>query len=371
MSPSIYGVSQYLLPSTYPPSSLKPESVKTWEVGLEANFFDNHLGIDFAYYDKLTTDQIMNIAVSDATGYSSMLINAGEIRNKGVELQLYITPIKTADWMWDITFNWSKDKSKIIELYTDPTTGQSLEQYTIGKNEHANVYIYAMPGKSWGTIYSTGMIQDAEGNYIVGANGLPKTKMKPIGNIAPNWLSGLRNTLSYKNLSLSFLLDYRNGGDFFSNTQLWASYSGLIDYTAEGGIRERSIVVGRDVLADRGCFVKEDGSINDIGIKAKDFFHSYNTSNKELSVSDGSYLKLREISLRYTFPKKMLEKTKFIKEAHVSLVGSNLAILWLHSSNDAHIDPETSNGSGNSGVGFEFLGYMPSRSFGAKVGLTF
>lgn len=366
---TINGVTQFYLPTTYPPVNLKPESVETWEVGLEAQFFQNRLGIDVAYYNKKTTDQILQVAVSKATGYSTMLVNAGEITNKGMEIQLTATPVQTKDWQWDVIFNWSKDKGEIVDLYTDPNTGQKLEQYQLGTEW--STYVYAMPGKGWGTIWGTGMIKDDNGNYIIGANGLPKTQMQAIGDVSPSWLASMRNSLRWKDLSLSFLLDYRRGGDIFSVTQMWGSYTGVLEYTAAGDIREKAIVVGKDVLSDMGNFVKEDGTPNDIETDAMSFYMSHYSSNRQLNVFDGSFLKLREISLTYTFPKRLLEPTKYIKAANVSLIGNNLAILWLHSSNKAHIDPESNKSSGNDGVGLESGGYMPTRSIGVKLGVTF
>lgn len=369
VSNTIYGNSQFLTPRVYPPKDLKPESVKTGEAGVEAQFFNHRLGIDLAYYNKVTSDQIMEVATSKATGYNKMLINAGKIKNHGWELQLTGTVIDLKDWHWDLTLNWSKDKSKIIDLYTDPVTGQSLTEYTIGSEW--STYLYAKPGESWGSIYGSGMITNDKGEYIIGENGLPKTENKKLGSVSPDWLAGLRSELSWKDLSFGFLLDFRKGGDVFSVSQMFGSYCGVLDYTAEGDLRERPIIVGQDVLADMGTFVKEDGSRNDIGISAMDFFYSYYLSNRQLNVFDGSYLKLREMHITYTFPKRLMERTKFIKSANVSLIGNNLAILWVHSSNKAHIDPESSTGSENKNVGLESGGYMPSRSFGLKVGLVF
>ena len=368
VSSAFNGTSQFYMPATFPPVGLRPESVKTWEIGVEANLFDNRLGIDAAYYYKQTTDQIMNVATSKATGYSSMLVNAGEIENKGVELQLRGTVIRTKDWNWDLTVNWSKDNSKIIDLYTDPVTGQSLTEYTIG--EEWSTYLYAKPGEEWGSLYGAGMVRNDKGEIIVGKNGLPKSETRKIGSVTPDWLASLRSDLSWKNLSLSVMFDYRSGGDVFSVTQMWGAYTGILDFTAAGDIREKGMIVGQDVMTDK-VFVKEDGTPNDIRVDAQTFFPGTYTTNREFSTFDGSFLKLREISLTYTFPREWMKKTKFIKAANASLIGNNLALLWVHSSNIAHIDPESSTSAGNGGVGMESGSYMPSRSFGLKVGLTF
>ena len=371
---TIGSVTQFYLPTTYPPKNLKPESVETWELGLEGNLFNSRLGFDLAYYHKKTTDEIMQVTTSSATGYNAMLINAGKITNKGMEVQLNGTPIKTKDWAWNITFNWSKDKSKIVELYTDPTTGQSLDQYELG--HQWSTYVYAKPGESWGSIYGYGMVSDGKGHYIVGSDGLPETKYEKLGDVTPDWLASLRNEVTWKNVSAGFMLDYRKGGDIFSVSSMWGFYTGILEATAKGDIRERPIVVGKDVATDYS-FVKEDGSANDLTTDAHSFFYSY-YYNRQLSTFEGSFLKLREMHLTYSVPQTYLKKIGgFVKAANLSIVGNNVAILWLSSTNKAHIDPESSSASGsNSGsanyaVGLESVSYMPTRSIGFKIGLTF
>jgi outer membrane receptor protein involved in Fe transport len=385
-SSTINGNSQFHLPFIYPPKGLRPESVVTAEVGLEAQFFNNRLGLDLAYYNKTTTDQIMEVATSRATGYVSMLINAGEISNKGLEVQLRAKVVDTKDLKWTLALNWAKDASKIVELYTDPVTGQSLDQFQIGSEW--STYVYAVPGESWGSIYGVGMyeqrVKDAGGNvvedangkektvpgvYVIGSNGLPQTETKKLGSVAPDWIAGLHSELTWKEFTLGLLFDYRKGGDIFSVSTMWGSYTGVLDYTAAGDIREHAIVVGKDVLADKK-FVKEDGSPNDAETDAMSFFYSYYV-NRELSVFDGSFLKLREMYLTYTFPKNFLRTNKYIKGGSVSLIANNVAILWLHGSNKSHFDPESTKSSANSGIGLETGAYQPTRSMGIKLGLTF
>jgi len=150
---------------------------------------------------------------------------------------------------------------------------------------------------------------------------------------------------------------------------MFTTYTGLLDYTAAGNIRETGVVVGKDVLTNKTC-VLADGSANAKTISADSWFYSY-YSNKELDINDGSYLKLREIHLTYTFPKSIISRTKFIEDAKVSLISSNVAILWLSGNNQAKIDPESSLGSDNKSVGFESNSVPPSRSIGVKFNLTF
>jgi len=364
---NINGSGQFYNPTTYPPAGLRPESVETAEVGLEARFFGNRLGLDVALYDKTTTDQILSAEVSRATGYSSMKVNAGEINNKGIEIQLTATPVRTNNFNWDITLNWSKDQSKIISLYTDEATGQNITTYNIGSSW--SVYTQARVGEPWGAIYGTGSVTDDNGNIIVGANGRAKRESRVLGNVNPDWIAGLNMDFSWKNLSFGFLLDFRKGGDVFSVSQMFGTYTGIYEYTAANGVRENGVVFGKDILTDR-TFVKEDGTVNDIVVAPTSAFADF-YSNRSFCVFDGSYLKLKDLYITYTIPASKFTKSSLVKAFNVSLVGSNVAILWLHESNIARVDPESSLTSGNDGVGLESNSYMPTRSIGLKVGITF
>lgn len=362
------GTTLYYNPTTYPARALRPEMVKTWEAGIEANFLNNRIRLDAAYYQRVTTDQIMQANVPNATGYTSMYINAGKVSNKGIEISLSADIFKNENgFSWTSSLNWSRDKSRIDELYTDPNTGQSLESYQIGSSWSCKNL--AIPGKSWGTLVGTGYVYNEDGSILV-KNGVPVYKAdQHIGDVTPDWLAGWSNEFSYKNWSFGFMLDYRKGGDVYSVSQAFGSQTGIYDYTAAGDIRENGVIAGQNVLTDL-VFKNEDGSINTTPVNAEDFFTNFYTI-RQMAVFDGSYLKLREAHITYKFPQSILKKTKFIRDAHVSLVGNNLALLWVHSSNLTHLDPESTTGSGNSSVGYESNAYPPSRSFGLKVGVTF
>jgi len=362
-SSTINGVSQFYQSKTLANSNLAPEDVNTNEIGVETSFFNNRVRLDLAYYNKTTTNQIMTVQTTVSTGYGYELVNAGKVVNKGAELTLSADIFKNANgFNWTSTLNWSKDQSKVIAL------APGLDTYTI--NTDWSVYNYAKVGESWGSLYGTGFTTDAQGRVIIGSNGLPTlTTSKKIGNVTPDWLAGWSNEFSYRNISFGFLLDFRKGGDFFSETQMFTTYTGLLDYTAAGSIREAGVVVGKDVLNNKVC-VLADGTPNAKTISADTWFYSY-YSNKELDINDGSYLKLREIHLTYTFPKSIISRTKFIEDAKISLISSNVAILWLSSNNQAKIDPESSLGAGNTSVGFESNSCPPTRSVGVKLNLTF
>lgn len=380
-SATIYGVTQYNQTIEYPPVSLKPEQVVTNELGLEANFLQKRIGLDVALYDKTTTNQILSVAVSRATGYSTTRLNAGKLNNKGIEVQLRGSILKKSNGLnWDMTINWSKEKSEVVELYTDPVTGQAVASYPIGSQW--STYVQARPGEPWGVIYGTGMLRRKSDNaIIVNSGGRPRTQTNMIiGNVTPDWLGGIRNEFSYKNLSAGFLVDIRKGGDVFSVSSMFGAYSGMLEFTALDDHRENGLILGKDFMKDEK-FVKIVGTPasdiqnsefaeNDIVTGAQDFFESYYT-NRELSIYDGSFVKLREAHITYRLPKNLFGPESFVKGGTVALVGTNLAILWRHKSNLSGLDPENSVGNGNGGVGLETTSYPPSRSIGLKVNFSF
>lgn len=368
VSGSFNGTTLFYNPTQYPPEGLRPEMVKTWEVGAEAHLLNHRLRVDAAYYQRTTSDQIMSAEIANSTGYTSMLLNAGKISNKGFELSISGDIFKNPKgFSWTSTLNFSKDKSKIEELYTDPNTGQSLLAYAIGSSW--SCYNYAKPGKTWGTLVGTGFIRNEDGSILV-EDGMPQYKSDvEIGDVTPDFLMGWNNEFSYKNWSLGFLLDFRKGGDIYAVSQSFGLYTGIYDYTAKGDMRENGVIAGKNAF-EHLTFKNADGSINDTPVEAEEFFgNAYSIC--EMAVFDGSFLKLREMHLTYTFPQSLLKKSKIIKAANISLVGNNLALLWTHKSNVLHIDPESTTSSGNTGVGFESNSYPPSRSFGLKVGITF
>ncbi len=360
---NINGVSQYYQATTLANPNLKPEDITTYEFGIEAAFWKNRIRVDAAYYNKTTKDQIMSVEVPTSTGYRYSLINAGKVANKGAEISISADIFSNPrGFNWTSTLNWSKDKSTVKEL------AEGLDTYTIENSW--SCYNYAKVGESWGSLYGAGFEEDEQGRVIIGSNGRPITVAnKKIGDVTPDWLAGWNNEFSYKNISFGFLLDYRKGGDFFSVSQMFGAYTGIYDYTAAGNIRETGVVVGKDVLTDRQV-IMEDGSENTKVISAQTWFGTY-YSNKELDVCDGSYLKLREMHLTYTIPQSWLKNINWIQNAKVSLIGNNVAILWLSSRNQTKIDPESASGAGNASVGFESNSIPPTRSIGVKLNITF
>ncbi|MDD4514588.1 SusC/RagA family TonB-linked outer membrane protein [Massilibacteroides sp.] len=379
-SSSFNGVAQMYKSYSYPNLDLKPESITTWEIGTEVGLLDDRIHFDIAYYQKQTKDQILSVSTSNVVGFSSMLVNAGQIDNKGVEIQLRGDVLRSKEGLnWTSTLNFAKDKSKVVSLYS------GLDTYQIGWTW--GIATQARVGSTWGDLVGTGYSRITEddvkantasadqiGAIKVNANGKPTTaSAQVIGNVTPDFLMGWRQDFNYKNLAFGFLLDLRIGGDIWSQSMSHSYSAGTAYVTAENGIREKDVIGGKDVQTDER-FVMEDASgnwvENTIKTNAYTWFNSYGTS--ETYVFDGSFLKLREVYLSYELPKAILNKTKYFKKATVSLIGTNLALLWVHSSNTLRLDPETGGVSSDSrGVGFEQASTPGSRSIGLKLGLTF
>ena len=340
-----------------PNINLKPEEVTSTEVGLELRMFKNRVNLDATYYDAKTRDQILAVDISTASGFDSALINAGEIENKGVELQLSGDIFKKKNgFNWNVAINWAKNKNRVNKLYGD------LESYQISSSWNG-VTIEARPGKPFGVIRANGFKRDANGNKIIGSNGIPIATDAPIevGNITPDWVGGIRNTFGYKNMSFSFLIDGRKGGDLFSVTDWFGAYAGTTAETVQNGIREHGLVVDG---------VKADGTPNDVVVSAQSYYHHY-WGLEENSIIDGSYIKLREATFTYKLPKKLLKHVSGIRGIDLSLIGRNLLILYTDPSNDVGIDPETGFGTSLSGLGLEQYQLPTSRTLGFRINLSF
>ncbi|MDR0431632.1 MAG: SusC/RagA family TonB-linked outer membrane protein [Tannerellaceae bacterium] len=367
---SFNGVAQMYRSNEFPNVGLKPESIITWELGFDVGLFNNRLRADFAYYDKATTNQIMAVTIPQSSGYTSMLINAGKITNKGIEIQLRGDILQNKNGLnWSSILNFSKDKSEIVELYP------GLDTYRLGWTW--GISNLAKVGQPWGILSGSGYDRTDDGAIKVTPRGLILSKAaQDIGSVTPDFLMGWRNDFSYKNFGLGFFLDLRIGGDIWSQSMDHSYVAGTAKYTVENGIRERAIVAGRDIMTDER-FVMNIGTDqepnwvpNTIEVDAQTWFNDGGVD--EMYVFDGSFLKLREAYLTYTVPTSFLAKTRYISKATVSLIGSNLALLWVHKSNTLRLDPETGGVSSDSrGVGYEQASVPTSRSIGIKLGLTF
>jgi TonB-linked SusC/RagA family outer membrane protein len=343
---------------------LKPELQKTWEFGIEAEMFNKRLNLDFSVYKTNTFNQIFNVPQSTSTGYSFSQINAGELQNKGVEIALSGYPIKMTDFKWMVGVNWSKNKNELIKL-DEGRSNLQLASFQDGVSLNATV------GEPYGTLRGTDFVYDDNGNRVIDADGFYLSDSdKVIGNIQADWIAGITNRFTYKNITFNFLIDIKQGGDVFSLDQSYGQYTGI--YAESAGNNDLGNPL-RDPLtggADSGGVilpgVLEDGTPNTIRIDASTAGAAYGSGaapNKAF-IYDASYVKLREIGLTYNFSSKMLEKT-FITGASIGITGSNL---WIINKNLPHADPEAGNSAGNV-QGYQ-SGVMPSEkvyAFNVKI----
>jgi TonB-linked SusC/RagA family outer membrane protein len=285
------GSPQYSNPNTAGNPDLMPELKITKEIGIEARFFKNRLGFDVTYYDTKSKDLIIPVPVDPSTGYLFKSINAGEMTNKGIEAMVNVTPIRNDNFSWDITWNFARNRNKLVNLY------ENLQNYVL-TNAPFRAQLVAQVGQSYGSILGTDYVYDNQGNKIVDENGFYKaSEIKSLGSILPKYNMGFRNTVRYKTLSLSFLIDIQEGGKYFSTTNMWGMYSGMLEESALGGNREAGVILAG---------VKEDGTPNDILLDAPTWGGTYYNTVDAQNVFDASYIKLRDITLGFDLPKSLI-----------------------------------------------------------------
>lgn len=376
--------------------TLKPEKTSSIEAGFEAAFWDNRLCLDFTYYKTDSRNQILKLATTAASGYTSQVRNAGHIRNRGYEIQLGAVPIQTSKgFRWNLDLNYGANSSKVVKL-DDEGLITSYQLYSSG------IQILASVGEAYGTLFGTSYVRDANGNVVVDANGLPKisTTNKTLGKFTPDWTGGISNTFSYRSLSLSFLIDASVGGSIFSNTNKTGKYTGVLANTLSGrdaehgGLWYYTDAMGNNVrlsespsysVSSDGLYyaqvngqstrvyqdgimvegVTESGSKNEEVVSAEKYYHRI-YSIAEANVYDASYVKLREVALSYRLPRLWTQKLH-LQEASVTLTGRNL---WTIYKSVPNIDPESALTTGNA-QGVEAYSLPTTRSFGVNLSVKF
>ncbi|MCC9135961.1 SusC/RagA family TonB-linked outer membrane protein [Pontibacter silvestris] len=334
---------------------LKPEITTSFETGFDIRFFNDRLGIDFTYYDQTSKNQILNVNISNASGFSAKLLNAGKLTNKGIELQLNATPVKLANgFQWDLGLNYARNRNKVVEL------ADGLVTYQLGTIR--GMGIEARVGEAYGAFFGSQFLRAPDGQ-IVYSNGLPERAADRtiLGNVTPDWTGGIANTFSYKGFTLYSLVDVKWGGDIFSQTVNIGRYTGVMEETTRG--REEGIV-GEGVM-NVGTAENPQYVPNDVRVSSEQWHHAYYAlTNNEVAIFDGTYVKLREARLSYTLPNGLFGKLPF-RDVNLAIVGRNL--LLLHS-NVPHIDPESSyNGSESNVQGVESGQILSTRSLGFNI----
>lgn len=373
--------SAYYLSGTIQNPNIKPENVESYEVGLEARLFDNIWSFDATYYNSRTTDQIIGVPVDQTTGATSMLINAGEVRNKGVELSTRIVPVRTEHTRWEINLNWSKNWNKLVSL----APGVEVWQLNSGMNISGNIYINAYPGKELGRLYGRGYKRAPEGAFYTDAQGrniscagqvvvdqasgapvLTGTEdpLLDLGSIYPDWKAGMTHTFSYKNLKMALTFTGQWGGNAYSVTHFALAYQGKLKNSLPG--RYAGLIhEGVNLNAD-GTYQKNTTITRDIA----DYYSTYvyARENAENNTFDTSFLKLKELRIEYALPSKICRKTKFIQGASLAFYATNL-FCWT---NFPIYDPEAGYMVGSSiSRGIEAGAYPLTRTYGFNLKLNF
>ena len=359
-------------------NELTPERTTSIEFGLETQMFENRLGIDFTWYKQNSADQILQVPVSNATGFTRLILNAGELENKGIELTLRGTPVRTPDFQWDVIVNFTRNRNTVVDIRDGIESifigsqfgyaGSSVSMQLIEGDPYGNLY-----GTSYERFYENGKPEnltslDRDREIIIDDNGFPLRNPNQliIGNAQPDWLMGITNNLTYKNFALSFLIDTRYGIDQYSQYDNFYSAFGQLDYSLD-----RNAVVIFDG-------VRSDGSRNDIpvwlgqgiGPDGRDygasFYRNYHRGVSENFVQDASFVKLRNISLQYTLGPSLLNKTPF-QSLSLALSANNI-ILWTPWTG---FDPESfSAGAGGNATAFTGLGYPGTQSYFLTLNLS-
>jgi TonB-linked SusC/RagA family outer membrane protein len=326
-----------------PNANLEPLTSKEFEIGIDLKFWNNRLGVDFAYYTRNTLNDILGAAVSPTSSYGSKIVNIGKMDNSGIELLVSANPIRKDNFRWDISVNFANNKNEVVSLLTE--TQEDEESLRVSESRTRNAYIHHEEGLPYSQIKGFEYARDASGNIMLDDEGLPmQGDFVSFGTGVHPTSIGINNSFSYKNFNLSFLIDSKSGGYIYGATNAYAYSRGLHKNTLEG--RETGI----------GSVAKED----------LENYYGRIFNITEQFVQKADFIKLRQVVLSYNLPKSVLGNLP-VEGVSIGLAGRNLALL---SSSVDNIDPESTYDAGN-GQGLELFGVPQSRSFQFNLGIKF
>lgn len=357
------GVVGFAVPSTIANPDLKPEISTSWEFGIEAGFLSDRLGLDVTYYTQDTKNQVIPITLPESSGFNGRLTNAGLITNEGIEITLNATPIRVGGCSWDMTANYSKNTNKVVEL------AEGLDQYSLGGFGDNGEQIIAREGGPLMAIYGFkwATVDDPNseffGERMYNTSGAPvrKDELEYLGNANPDYIIGLNNTFSYKNLSMNVVLDIRQGGII---------YSSATNIMYGGGYNVESVDWRDNGVGGEGVIGQSDGTFipnNIVLSSAGDIKNIWQSPWRKISTNnffDASFVKLREMNITYALPQKWMHKTPF-SNASISLVGRNLFVWDDVPNQDADVYAEGIPGYTGGWT------YPTSRQYGANLSITF
>jgi len=362
---------------------LKPEIITTFEIGTAFSFFNSRFGFDVTYYNALSKNQIISLPTVQSSGASSRQINAGEIRNKGVEVVVNLVPVKTANFKWSVTVNWAHNVGRLISL-TDEV--DKIVQAAPGEDASIQARVGERMGAIWGPGYQRVPDGPMKGDVIIFNDAYPRRTTEDIylGNYHPDWTGGIYNQLTYKGLSLNFMFGGQKGGKFVSRFYNKAVGAGQMLESALG--REARTpgteydapyyIPGAAQMPD-GTYqannTSTDGtySAGVYGTNARYFIKKPLDHISEAQMFSSTYFKLRELSIGYAIPAKWMANGKFIKNARLAVTGRNLFLITPKS--NKHFDPEVTTATDGSGLipGFENMSTPSTREMGVSLNLNF
>ncbi len=348
--------------------TLQPEITTGIEFGGNLEFFDDRASLNATWYRDVTRDQILDINVSRATGFTSSLVNAGEISNTGVEASLTVTPVLTEEFQWDVTANFNKNVNEVVEL------AEGIDTYTIagttfGPNVEAQI------GEPYGALVGPALVRNQNGEVVYTREGVPRTTTdnRTIGNFQPDWTGGLSTTVSYQGLTVSALVDGQVGGDVYSVSNGFGPYSGLTEASVANNQRETGVIPDGVVMPDgttAGDAADMEGTSFEEAVgripSATYWKNWFSLARLEGYTYDATHAMLQEVAISYALPQQWFANTP-LQRASVGVNGNNLLFLYKEAPN---IDPSVTLGAGNV-QGYE-VGQIPTqRTFGFRVNLTF
>lgn len=350
---TINGVSTGNFSNTLPNLYLKPYTLNEVEVGTELKFLRNRLGLDVTYFHRQTKNEILNGNLSQATGYNSYYIGTGSTENQGIEALVNYSVIQSKNFIWNTSFNFTYVKNKILDIYGSNSTNTQLG---FGTYRPLNANLALVKGLPGPQIMAYDWSYNNQGQMIIdSASGLPirAANLTPMGSTLPKFYGGWNNEFTYKGINLAFLVDYKFGNKVLSATEYYAIYRGLEKMTLEG--RENGVTVSGAYASGKEVTTTVD---------AQDYYQRLASVSK-YEVLDGSFIKLRQITLGYTFTDNMFGKLPF-QSITVSLVARNLATLLKHTDN---IDPESGFSTDIRYAGIEGTSLPFTRTYGINVNI--
>lgn len=349
--PNFGNFPRYTVPLGSPNANLRPERTNEIEFGVEFGVLNGRLSFDVSYYDRTTVDQIFNVPSSASTGFTSRILNAGSMRNHGIEVMVNAQPVVRGDFAWDLMVNFATFNNEVVEL------APGVQNIIAGTTWAADVRV--QEGFPYMSLFGADFRRNDAGQVIVGANGLPlvNSNREFLGSTIADFAGGIRNSFTYKGLELSALVDYQGGGIIHSTSLQWSKYSGMDPVTAENNVRETGMIV-------QG--VTESGEPNTVSISPQVYYQTIAIPAATPNVFDASFVKLRELSLAYMLPNSLISKLP-VENVRFRLFGRNLAILH---SNLPYLDPQGVNGAGNL-QGLENAQVPTTRSIGFDLSFKF